>query len=277
MRFGSHVSIKEGYSGAALRAIEMGALAFQYFPKNPRALSVKEFNKQDTLACRKISEENNLVSISHSPYPTNLTATKEKRQQVIDSLLNDLDISNACGSIGVVVHFGKQMESLNRVESYKVMIDALNQVLSVWDGSCKILLENTAGTPGSMGTTMEELVQIRKLTDNPEKIGFCLDTCHAFSSGLWNGDNLDEFIAKGEELSFFNHLEAIHLNNSKYATESGKDRHANLFVNGYIKEKQLKSFILQPTFRDVPFILETPDDEGIKHEEEIAHLYEKFG
>ncbi|URT73003.1 TIM barrel protein [Cytobacillus firmus] len=67
-----------------------------------------------------------------------------------------------------------------------------------------------------MGTTMEELVQVRSLCEHRDQIGFCLDTCHAFASNLWNGENLNEFRKKGEELGYFNHLKAIHFNNSKY-------------------------------------------------------------
>lgn len=277
MYFGSHVSIREGYLGAAMQALDKGAQAFQYFPKNPRSLSVKDFNKKDALECKKISVEENLISISHSPYPTNLTApTKIKRNQVVDSLLNDLEISETCGSIGVVVHFGKPIDSKSTLESYQIMIETINDTLSSWDGDCKILLENTAGKPGSMGTTMEELVQIRKLSAVPEKIGFCLDTCHAFSSGLWIGENTSEFIISGEELGFFENLAAVHLNNSKYQAESGKDRHANLFSNGYITNEHFDSFILQPQLVNLPFILETPSDEGVSHAEEIAQLYRKY-
>ena len=63
------------------------------------------------------------------------------------------------------------------------MLEMLNRLLSNWDGECLILLENNAGTKGALGTTIEEQVQIRDLSDDPEKIAFCLDTCHAFASG----------------------------------------------------------------------------------------------
>lgn len=52
MKFGSHVSIKDGYLGAAKIAASMNATAFNYFPKNPRSLSIKGFNKGDALTCK---------------------------------------------------------------------------------------------------------------------------------------------------------------------------------------------------------------------------------
>src|SRR5699024_2849447 len=109
-------------------------------------------------------------------------------EDVINSLVNDLEIANACGSIGVVVHFGKMISQDAPLASYRLMIDMLNETLQQWNGNSKILLENTGGKPGTIGTTLEELVQVRHLCAHPERIGFCLDTCHAFASGLWNGE-----------------------------------------------------------------------------------------
>ncbi|MBM7716239.1 deoxyribonuclease IV [Siminovitchia sp. FSL H7-0308] len=277
MKFGCHLSIRDGYLGAAKRAYAMNAGAFQYFPKNPRSLSVKDYPKEDAALCNNFCKENGLLSVSHSPYPTSLTPNNEnKREQVTDSLLNDLEISEACGSIGVVVHFGKPVPHLTLLESYQLMIEVLNDILSRWDGTAKILLENNAGLPGTMGTTIEEHVQVRKLCEYPEKIGFCFDTCHAFSSGLWDGENWDDVLEKGQELGYFDELQVIHFNNSKYATREGKDRHASIFGTGFIKENQFAQIVKTPQLADIPFILETPKEE-MSHEKEIELLQDKWG
>lgn len=278
MKFGSHVSIREGYLGAAKHAEKLNASAFQYFPKNPRSLSVKAYDQVDADHCKKYCQEQQLASVSHSPYPTNLTPlSDDKRDMVTQSLLNDLEISDSCGSIGVVVHFGKEISKTNPLASYQLMIETLNCILSKWDGGCKVLLENSAGKPGSIGTTFKELLQVRNLCDFPHKIGFCLDTCHAFASGLWDGDNWHDLVTEGEELGYFDHLKVIHLNNSKYPTRSGKDRHANIFDHGHIEENQFEELIKHPLFKDVPFILETPKELGVTHEEEIKQLNKKWG
>ncbi|WP_462411771.1 deoxyribonuclease IV [Neobacillus sp. Marseille-QA0830] len=277
MIFGSHVSIRNGYLGAAKRAESYQASAFQYFPKNPRSLTIKEFDRHDAGACKTFCKENDLQSIAHTPYPTSLTPSKDKEELTIASLLNDLEIANACGSIGVVVHYGSQISKSDPLASYQLMLHMLSTVLSQWEGEALILLENNAGTKGALGTTFEELVQIRTLCEFPEKIGFCLDTCHAFASGLWNGQNTEDFFAKGQELQYFDHLKAIHLNNSKYPSGSKMDRHANIFQsNGFIKEEQLKELVTSPALKEIPFILETPDDEGVTHKEEIAMLQKKW-
>jgi deoxyribonuclease IV len=277
MIFGCHVSIRNGYSGAVKRAASFGAEAFQYFPKNPRSLSVKEFDRGDAASCKEFCHEHNIVSVAHTPYSTSLTPSEDKRDLTIASLLNDLEIADACGSVGVVVHFGSQISKTDPLASYHLMLEMLNSVLSQWDGQCLLLIENNAGTKGALGTTFEELVQIRNLADNPEKIGFCLDTCHMFASGLWNGKNTEEFFSKGQELTYFEHLKIIHLNNSKYPTGSRKDRHANIFQNGLIKAEFLQDIVTSPIIKHIPFVLETPDDEGISHKEEINQLKKKWG
>lgn len=269
MRFGCHVSIRYGYLGAARQALKIGARAFQYFPKNPRSLRVKHHDRSDAAKCAAFSRKHGLVSIAHAPYPTNLS-TETQQTAVIRSILNDLDIANDCGSIGVVVHFGTYKGD-NPIEGYKRMIDVLNGVLSEWDGESMILLENNAGKGDGMGTTLEELVEIRKLTDRPEKIGFCFDTCHAFASGLWTGINWHEIEKRGEELGFFENLKAVHLNDSAFPSGSKRDRHANV-GKGEIGENRMRELITSPLLKDLPMILETPSSETYSHRDEIAYL-----
>nr|WP_311315853.1 deoxyribonuclease IV [Neobacillus sp. MER 74] len=278
MIYGSHVSIRNGYLGAAKQAVANDASAFQYFPKNPRSLSIKDFDREDAKNCKQFCKQHQLQSIAHTPYSTSLTPSEDKRKLTIASLLNDLEIANACGSIGVVVHYGSQISQTDPLASYHLMLAMLNGVLSQWDGDCLILLENNAGTKGALGTTFEELVQIRNLCDYPEKIGFCLDTCHAFASGLWTGGNSGDLLENGESLGYYAELKAIHLNNSKYPTGSKKDRHANIFhTNGLIQAHQLMELITSPVFKGIPLVLETPDDEGMTHREEIEMLKQKWG
>ncbi|WP_078552879.1 deoxyribonuclease IV [Bacillus alkalicellulosilyticus] len=271
MYVGSHVSISRGYEEAAKHAVSLGASAFQYFPKNPRSLVVKKFNKSDALRCAEFCLEHKVKSIAHTPYPTKLIPENEDIQsQVIESLKNDLEIAEACGSIGVVVHFGSTA-TLDAIEAYTIMINNINRVLEHWDGDAMLLIENNAGAGSEMGITLEEMVQIRNLTEFPEKIGFCFDTCHAFASGLWSETNWETFVEKADELGYFEHLKAIHINDSKYPYGQRKDRHANI-LKGHMLKSQWEQLLSHDIVKGIPLVLETPKDNGVTHKEEIQLL-----
>jgi deoxyribonuclease-4 len=189
---------------------------------------------------------------------------------MIDALLNSLEITNACGSIGLVVHFGK-FAGKEILDGYKNILQILNKALQRWQGQALILLENHAGEGKHMGTTFEELTQIRALSDYPEKIGFCLDTCHAFASGLWNGDNWSEVEVNGEKLGFWAHLKAIHLNDSVYPSGSFRDRHANI-GHGFIGGDRFKTLLSSAYVRDIVHVLETAKGADGSHRVEIQYV-----
>ncbi len=271
MYIGSHVSIRGGYLGAAKTAYALGGTAFQYFPKNPRSLAVKSFDRRDAEACARFCERNGLLSIAHTPYPTNIaTADAQLRQATKRSLINDLEIADACGSVGIVVHFG-HYKGPDVLQGYKTMILLLNEVLERWDGNALLLLENLSGEKGRMGVTLEEQVQIRKLADRPDKIGFCFDTCHAFASGLWTGENWDELKARGDELGYFEHVKAVHLNDSLFPAGSFRDRHANV-GKGCIGAENIRRFLRSPFIERVPVVLETPATAAYTHQDEVRYV-----
>jgi len=268
---GCHISIKQGYSGAARTAAAIGATAFQYFPKNPRSLSIKDFSASDAAACAEICREHGIRSIAHTTYATNLAAEGALREPTIRSLRNDLDIAEACGSDGVVVHFGKWRGSADPLEGYKVIIEALNETLRDWRGNAKLLIENQAGEGTSIGTTLEELVSIRQLSAFPEKIGFCLDTCHMFASGVWTGANWRQIYETGSKLGYWQHLTALHLNDSVYPSGACRDRHANI-GGGAIGAPPLAEALRTPELTGLPVVLETPVPMQSSHQAEIEYV-----
>jgi deoxyribonuclease-4 len=268
---GSHISIRQGYAHAAKTALQIGAKAFQYFPKNPRSLTVKTFDRKDAEACAAFCRTHNILSIAHTPYPVNIAADQpDLVETMYRSLLNDLDIAEACGSVGIVVHFGTY-KGKDSLQGYKNILQLLNRITEAWNGNTMLLLENQAGDGVFMGTTMEELTQIRGMANDPSQIGFCFDTCHAYASGLWTEQNRELFMTKGSELGYFNHLKAIHLNDSKYPAQSRKDRHANI-GHGFMGEEMFTELLKSSFAHNIPIVLETPVIGGT-HENEIKWVH----
>ena len=267
---GGHLSIRRGYAEAAKAAARMGMGAFQFFPKNPRSLRVKAFDPRDAAACRAFCRQEGIVSVAHAPYPVNPAADQDAAEASVRCVLNDLAIAEACGSIGVVVHFGAWRGS-DPLQGYRNVIAWLDRVLENWPGQARLLLENEAGDRGPFGTTPEELAQIRALCARPEAVGFCLDICHLYASGEWNGRNGSEFASRARESGYFAALAAVHCNDSPHPCGSRRDRHAPA-GGGRIGEEGFRDLLRLPEIRRAALLLETPSPEGHPYAGQLALL-----
>ncbi|EJL41252.1 apurinic endonuclease APN1 [Brevibacillus sp. CF112] len=271
MKIGCHISIRHGYAEAARTALREGAASYQFFPKNPRSLGVKQFDPADAAACRAFCEEHGLASIAHTAYPVNLCVEDDELALVtVQSVRNDLEIAEACGALGVVVHFG-QYKGTDVLAGYKRMILLTNRIVDGWAGQAKLLIENNAGQGNRMGTTLDELAQVRQLLAEPQKVGFCFDTCHAFASGLWDGKNWSAVIQRMEELDYLPYLSAVHLNDSVYPSGSFRDRHARI-GQGMIGDNAFAELLRTPQLQGLPIVLETARGSSGGHREEIRHV-----
>ncbi|WNR42264.1 deoxyribonuclease IV [Paenibacillus roseipurpureus] len=275
MRIGAHVRTRGDYLLAAKTALTIGAQAFQYFPMNPRSLALKEANPQDMHACAQFSKEHGLLSIGHAPYALNPAVDEPERALMVALIKNGLDITNACGSLGLVVHFGKYVGK-DPLQGYKNIIQCLNSATEGYNGASLILLENQAGEGAQLGLTMEEMVQVRKLCLRPETIGFCMDTCHAFASRLWQGSDWSDLERRGAQLDYLPHVKAIHLNDSVYACGSRRDRHANI-GRGYIGLDNFRTLLASPFLQEIPIVLETGAGWDGTHRDEIALVQSLHG
>lgn len=276
-RIGAHVSIRGGYGRAARFAWESGATCFQYFPKNPRSLKLKSVDSRDARDCALFCQDKGMTSIAHTPYAINMAANTEgptPRKVYVESLLNDLEIAEACGSLGIVVHFG-HFGGIEPLQGYQNIIQCMNDTLRSWQGCAKLLIENQAGNHGPEGITLEELVKVRELSQFPEKIGFCLDTCHAYAAGIWNPEHTEELLERGDNLGFWPQLVAVHLNDSKFSFGSRRDRHAGI-GQGHIGEEGLRSLITSAPLSQATIVLETEKGTDGSHRNEIATVLSWF-
>jgi len=273
MQFGCHVSVAKGLEKAAQTAHELGATTFQVFTKNPRGLKPKTLNYEDAQKGVQFCKEQGISVVCHTPYITNLsTADEGLKEATVRSILEDLNIAEAYGALGAVVHCGKHVGQ-GEDEGIRRMVETLDLILEQYDGSTKLLLENTAGQGSEIGLAPETLMSIRNQTKYSEKIGFCFDTCHAFAAGQWDADSFQEFIQRAEETGYLENLVAIHFNDSKVPYDSHKDRHEKI-GEGYIGTEALQKFLQCEKLKHLPFILETPVQKESEYKEEIQLLRE---
>ena len=132
-----------------------------------------------------------------------------------------------------------------------------------------VLLETMSGKGSEVGSTFEELAEIIKRVNLSHRVGVCLDTCHIYSAGYDLVQQPEQVLAEFDRVLGLDKLKAVHLNDSMTPFNSRKDRHACIGA-GSIGIEALCRFISQPAIKDLPLILETPNDlDGYQKEIEL--------
>ena len=271
MKLGCHISISKGYPAAVETAHKLGCQSFQFFTKNPRAFKGKSANPDDAAKGRELLAKYGLVAVAHAPYITNLsTPDPELREVSIASLKQDLENAEAYGAVGTVCHMGKHVGE-GEEAGMRRMVETLDMLLEQYTGPCPLLLENTAGQGSELGTTLEQCVEVRNRVAQPHRIGFCFDTCHGFAAGAYRPEDWEAFVQKARAIGYWEHLVAIHFNDSKFDYGSRKDRHENL-GKGFLTEAGVATILRSEALQGLPVVLETPveTEEDYRPEMEYA-------
>jgi deoxyribonuclease-4 len=262
MRIGFHVSILGSIDEAVDRATEIGINTFQIFTRNPRGWQFKPLDTEEIdLFKEKLSRDDIEPVIVHMPYLPNLASTRREIYALsIKSLTTEL---NRCDELDVpflVTHLGSHLGS-GKAIGLKRITEAINTSLSEAEGSTKILLENTAGTRNSMGSTFEDIRRVVDGVTFDRRIGVCFDTCHAFAAGydLRSSEAVGNVLAVFDAVLGLERLKLVHLNDSVGDFRSRIDRHEHIGL-GRIGDKGFKA-VLGSAFGRCPLILETPVDE----------------
>lgn len=262
---GAHTINNGGIHMAVARAGNAGMTAMQLFTAIPKYYGDKVSIKPErverfrsALAETKIRPENVVV---HAAYVLSVaTPDDDKWMRAAGGLKKELERSSAIGAGCVCFHSGSAGAS-ERSESAKRIAKAITGALEAVDSSTRLLVENTAGAGRTMGKTADEIAEI--LSHVPKSLrsrtGYGLDTCHLYSSGYDITESkrvftaiLDDFEKKvGEPPAFF------HLNDSADALGSNRDRHV-LIGDGLIGVEPFRWLLADPRSKDVPLILETP-------------------
>jgi len=122
-----------------------------------------------------------------------------------------------------------------------------------------VLLETMSGKGSEIGRNFEELKEIMDRTELSEKVGVCLDTCHVYDAGYDIVNDFDGVLDEFDRIIGLEKLCAIHMNDSKNPYESHKDRHEKI-GEGYIGLETMRKIINNPRVKNLPFLLETPNE-----------------
>lgn len=271
LKIGCHLSSSKGFVSMGRTAVEIGANTFQFFTRNPRGGSVKSLDLNDIAAYRAFAAEHGLFPIlAHAPYTLNCSAADPRIREFARNTLAD-DLSRLEHIPGSLYNFHPGSHVGQGVKAGTALIaEALNTVLRPGQ-STTVLLETMAGKGSEIGGTFAQLRGILDQVEYSELMGVCLDTCHVFDGGYDIVGALEDVLEEFDRTVGLNRLRAIHLNDSKNPFSSHRDRHEKI-GQGSIGLEAFTAIINHPALRELPFYLETPQEDVAGYGREIALL-----
>jgi len=275
---GAHVSTAGGVAKAFDRGRELGCTSLQIFVKSPsqwRGKALDDGEVADFEAGRR--ESGDWPVVAHAAYLINLAAGDpailDKSRRALD---DELTRCARLGLDGLVVHPGAHLGA-GESAGLDAIARSLDAVLadSPSDGP-KVLLELTAGQGSVLGYSFEQLHEIVARSSVRERLGYCLDTCHALAAGypLDEPEEVAGFVDRAIDVLGAERIVCWHLNDSVGARGSRKDRHANI-GEGAIGRESFRRLLAHQALAAAPAILETPmgdDEQG--HARDLATLRE---
>lgn len=259
LTIGCHLSTSKGYLAMGKTALVIGANTFAFFTRNPRGGAAKAIDPADAAALRELLAANNFGTlVAHAPYTLNPCSDKpHAREFARECMADDLVRMEAVPGSYYNFHPGSHVKQGADV-GIELIAGLLNEVLRP-EQTTTVLLETMAGKGTEVGRTFEELAAIIERVELSDHMGVCLDTCHVHDGGYDIVNNLDGVLDEFDRVIGIERLRAVHLNDSKNPCGAHKDRHERI-GEGYIGLEAFERIVTHPQLRDLPFILETPNE-----------------
>src|SRR5581483_11182046 len=218
-RIGAHFHVDHPLD----EAIAHGADAAQFFLGDPQGWKGPVIPGGDPGAVKDAFAAAGIDVYIHAPYVINV-ATSNNRIRIPSRKLLDQHLKAAAsiGAKGLIVHGGHVTAGVaaeDGLESWRKAVERIERPLPM-------LIENTAGGDGAMARSFDQIARLWEVVSDAAEgggeVGFCLDTCHAYSAG----EELDSVVDRLKAIT--GRIDLVHCNNSRDEFGSGRDRHAPL-------------------------------------------------
>ncbi|PSP81841.1 endonuclease IV [Halobacteriales archaeon QS_4_69_225] len=271
---GAHTSIAGGVHNAVEEQLEYGGTCGQIFTHSPQVWQDPDIGDEEAERFREVAAEGDVGPwVIHSSYLVNLCTPKpDLREKSVDSMQKEVDAAAKLSIPYVNVHLGAHTGA--GVEDGLDNAASALEALDVPDG-VTVLVESDAGSGTKLGASFAELASVLERCDL--ELDVCLDTAHLFAAGydLSTPAGVDETFAEFDDDVGLEHLACVHLNDSKHACGTNKDEHAHV-GEGEIGEAGMRAFVNHDAVEDVPFVLETPTENGRSYEWNIKRVRELY-
>ncbi len=287
--FGAHLSIAGGLVNALKEAERLRMDCVQVFTTNQRQWAVRQPSDEAREAwqaglaelgwhrgrARTVSHNSYLINLA-SPDPTLWRRSIARHRSELE-LCEQLQIPLCVAHPGA--HLGRPAPrqehgppdptfTRDELRGMKRIVKALDRVHRELPGYRAVTcLETTAGAGTTLGYTFEQLAWIRERVRDPDRVAYCLDTCHVTAAGydLSTDAAAHSMLRRFGRICGRRHLRVFHLNDSQGALGSRRDRHAHI-GHGTCGIACFRAIVNSPSFARVPKILETPkgcDQRGV--------------
>jgi deoxyribonuclease-4 len=259
------MSISGGLDKAVIRGQEIGCEAIQVFTKNSNQWKAKPLTSSEVSAFRDACQAAGIGPvIAHSAYLINLAAPDEALyERSIQAFIDELQRCELLGIPYLVVHPGAHMgageeQGLKRIAA---AIDRIHRATPHLQAA--ITLEVTAGQGTVLACKFEHFAAILDQVEAPERLGFCLDTCHLLAAGydFRTRQGYDRMMQAWDDQVGIERIRVIHLNDSKKDLGSRVDRHEHI-GQGYIGTIGFEFMLNDRRLAALPMVLETPKDDN---------------
>jgi deoxyribonuclease-4 len=246
------------------RAVAVGADAIQLFTKTPNQWREPVITAEQAHAFRvAVAAAGARFTASHDSYLINLASPDPVlRARSIESFIAELQRCALLRVDALVSHPGNYID--DRASGIARNADAIAEAFDRAPGSVRLLLEGTAGSGTALGSTFGELAAIhaRLSRKHQARTGFCLDTCHLYSSGQDLVRDFDGVWRRFDDAAGLNLLGCLHLNDSATPFNSRRDRHAEI-GRGSLGAVTFRRIMHSEHLRLLPKIIETPKGEDL--------------
>ncbi|MBQ9788050.1 MAG: deoxyribonuclease IV [Lentisphaeria bacterium] len=280
MKFvGAHVSASGGVENAPLNAAAIGAKAFALFTKNQRQWFASELTEKNITEFKKNCADLNYSGdkiLAHDSYLINLgNADDTKRKQSLDSFIGE---AKRCQQLGIKLlnfHPGSHLKLISENDCLKLIADGVKVALAEVP-DVTLVIENTAGQGSNVGYSFEHLARLLEYIGDTDRVGICIDTCHAYAAGydLKTPENYDWTFREFERLIGIKYLKGMHLNDSKGTLGKHLDRHHSI-GEGELGFQVFERIMQDERFDNIPLILETIDESKWAEEIKLLYSYQK--
>jgi deoxyribonuclease IV len=275
---GAHVSTSGGVATAPARGLAIGASAIQVFTKTPNQWREPVVGQDTADAFRREVARTGITHIvSHDSYLINLASPDPVlRGRSEDSFRAELARCERLGIRFVVSHPGNFID--DRTAGLRRNAESYTRCLRAVPGAVSVLLETTAGTGTGLGSTFEELAELRAAIgeDERHRIAFCADTCHLYSAGHDLVGDYDGVWRAWDEILGLDNLLCLHLNDSKTTFASRRDRH-ELIGEGSLGPQPFRRIMTDPRLAHAIKILETPKgDDGVTADRKMLRRLRRY-